>query len=157
MSTFWIRSKFCKRNLPQEKYLNHNQFNIWPVPPSTDQYHPLMTQFHQVLTMKLLDIKAVVGSYQGCCNITTWGPKARRPSLVDTKAAVISRPERRRRKGRRFGGTKGRRTTIPISLMFKSMWVSLIIEKTFYIFIRAENWENLLWMRCYLHLWWYFL
>ena len=21
--------KFCKRNLPQEKYLNHNQFNIW--------------------------------------------------------------------------------------------------------------------------------
>ena len=36
------------------------------------------------------------------------------------------------------------------------MWVSLIIEKTFYSFIRAENWENLLWMRCYLHLRWYF-
>ena len=26
-----------------------------------------------------------------------------------------------------------------------SMWVSLIIKKTFYSFIRAENWENLLW------------
>merc|ERR1712032_1603362 len=42
--------------------------------------------------------------------------------VVDIKAAVISRPERRRREGRRCGrnqgGTKGRRTTIPISLMF---------------------------------------
>ena len=25
------------------------------------------------------------------------------------------------------------------------MWLSLIIDKTFYSFIRAENWENLLW------------
>ena len=25
------------------------------------------------------------------------------------------------------------------------MWLSLIIDKTFYIFIRAENWVNLLW------------
>ena len=42
-----------------------------------------------------------------------------RPLLVDTMAAVISRPERRRHEGRCFGRRKGRRTTIPISLMFK--------------------------------------
>ena len=25
------------------------------------------------------------------------------------------------------------------------MWLSLIIDKTFYSFVRAENWANLLW------------